>query len=93
MSILGSFAIELLGELLCDGTATTSGFVAHDTALDDSTRKSPEVDAGMLVEAHVLSGDKRLDQIIGQRVVAYQHTVLRSIAPRTEQFSIVAINT
>ena len=65
-SIVRSFAQEqVLGELLRD-----RGAALHDAAGarvgDQRADGAGEVDAEMLVEAPILGGEHRLDQVIGQ---------------------------
>ena len=68
--------IESLGELLGDGTAAALAGVPHQQRLEEHAGETLHVDARMLVEAGVLRGHGRLDQVRGELVIADVGTVL-----------------
>ena len=55
--------IELLGELLGDGTATTGTLLAHDDALDDGTSDGPQIHTRMIIETRVLGSNQGICQV------------------------------
>ena len=68
--------IEGLGELLGYGRAASLAGVAHQYGLDRHTAEGLNVYAGVLVEAFVLSRNRRLHKVRGQFVIACERTVL-----------------
>ena len=84
----GMLRIQLLSQLLGNGRATTRTLLSHDTAFDDGTCQSIEVDTWMLIETDVLSSHQCLYQCRWQFGIIHQHAVLTIVVPRTQQFSI-----
>ena len=50
--------VEVLGQLLCDGTTATLTALAQDYGHDAGTRRSLEVDARVVEEAYILCGEE-----------------------------------
>ena len=57
-----SLGIQLLGQLLRNGRATTGTLLSEHATLDDGSSQSIEVDARMFVESDVLGSHQRLYQ-------------------------------
>ena len=72
---LGLFGVELLGELLGDGTAAACLLVAEHAALHHGTHKGAGVDAGVLKETDILGGHEGIEELRGNAVVADEHAV------------------
>ena len=90
---LGSNArIELLCQLLCDGTTTTGRLFSHESALDQHTSERSHVDTRMFEESFVLRVDESLHQDLGKRVEWYDETVSRGIAPCSHKLVVVRID-
>ena len=80
--------IELLGKLLGDGRSTTGIQLPQESALDESTPQCIEINARVVIESHVLGGNKRLDNIRGEFVVIHTHTILLVVIPGSHQLSV-----
>ena len=80
--------IKLFGKLLGNGRSTTGIHLSKQTALYDCSTKGKEVDARVVVESHVLGGDKCLDDIWRQIVVIHTHTILLVVVPRTHNLAV-----
>ena len=68
--------IEGLRELLGDGGTAALAGVAGQERLEQDAEKAGDVDAGMAVETGVLGGDRRLHEVQGKFVIAYEGAVL-----------------
>ena len=88
---VGRTRIQLLGQLLRDGRAAASRLLSQQSSLDDSTSEGYEVNARVVVEAHVLGSHQRLYQRGCQLGVVYQYAVLTIVVPRTHDFSVSGI--
>ena len=75
---MSRFGIELLGQLLRDGRATTSALLTHNATLHDGTSQGNEVDARVLVETLVLGSHQRLHQM-GRKLVVRHHDAILTI--------------
>ena len=67
--------VQLLGQLLGDGAAAASAFLAHEHTLDHGTEKGLHVDTRMTHETGILGGNQRFGQILGQLVKIHIHAV------------------
>ena len=79
---------EGLGQLLGDGAAAALAGIAHHDGLHGHAGKGTEVDAGMLAEAGVLGGDRRVDERFRQLVEGYIRAVFYMVC--IENFAVAA---
>ena len=61
--VVGCGRIELLGQLLGDGTTSSRVLLHQDSAFDDCPREGPYVNTGMVLEPDILCGYQCLYQI------------------------------
>ena len=54
---------EVFCQLLCYGAAAATAAVASYKGLEKDTGQTAGVDAGMVVETHILGGDKGMDEV------------------------------
>ena len=77
---------EVLGQLLGDGASAAAAAMTADEGLEEDAEKAAGVDAGVFIEAHILGGDKGVDEVGRELVVGYVGTVLD--ADETKDFAI-----
>ena len=80
--------IELLGQLLSDGRATSGTLVTHDTTLDDGPGKCLEVDARMLIESLVLCRHQCMDDMGRYIVVGTGNPIVSCGLEDAHEFSV-----
>ena len=85
---VGLARIELFGKLLGDCGSSTRIHLPQESALDNSTPQSIEINARVIVKSGILGGNKRLDNIRREFVVIHTHTVLLVIIPCAHHLSI-----
>ena len=73
--------VELLGELLGDGRSAARAFLSEQSALDDGASEGYEVDARVVVEAHVLGGYQCFDEMGRDLGVGHADAVLAVEVP------------
>ena len=88
----GLVGVELLGQLLRDGRATAGVLLTEQASLDDGPGQCLEVDARVLVEAHVFGGHKRLHDVWRELVEIDAYPVFLVVVPCTHQFPVGGIN-
>ena len=88
MHALRLLGIELLGQLLRNGTAASSALATQDTALDDGTQQGTEIHPTVLVETNILGGHQRLNYCGREVIVAHKDAVCLTVAPCTQQLAI-----
>ena len=83
------FGIELLGQLLGNGTPPTCILLHEDTTLHDRAHQSLGINARMIGKTFVFRIDQRIDQMWRQVFITHINTIVRTIGIGTQSHSIV----
>ena len=86
--IVGIRREELLRQLLGNRTTTTATLLHQDSALDNGTHQTREVDTAVLGKADVFGGDKRLDEVGREVVVVHIDAVITAMGIAAERLAI-----
>ena len=79
--------IELLGQLLGDGTTTSGLVMAQESAFHNGTSQGTDIDARMFIETDIFRGHKGLKDVGGDTVVINKDAIFVA-RPRTDDFAI-----
>ena len=86
--VLRAGRIELLGQLLGDGTAAAGILLHQDAALHNSTEQGLGVDARMLGKAHVFRGDEGVDDVGRQVLITHVDAVFLAVRIGAQRLSV-----
>ena len=84
--------VELLGQLLGDGTAASGIRLSHDAALHDGTPQRHEVNAGMFVEPFILRSHQCLHHVGVYLVESHADAVLLVHVPCAYHLAVSTIH-
>ena len=86
--VLRAGRIELLGQLLGDGTAAAGVLLEEEAALHHGTEQGLDVDARMLGKAYVFRGDEGVDDVGRQVLITHVDAVFLAVRIGAQRLSV-----